>query len=104
MIGDFDDYDLDVKIQSLVRRGNAREGSEYSDPRDVKAKIELGVLADGSQESSVPHGRMFLATQQVPGPEDLITLPPPFRLHPKVDRINPIMENGEVHHVEVTFS
>ena len=104
MIGDFDDYDIPVKIQSLVRRGNASELSEYSDPRKVMAKIELGVFADGSQDSTVPSGRMFLATRQVPGPEDLISLPPPFRLHPKVDRINPVIENGQVHHVVVTFS
>ena len=104
MIGDFDDYDVSVKIQSLVRRGDNRELSEYSDPRVVKAKIELGVFADGSQESSVPTGRMFLATRDVPGPEDLISLPSPFRLHPKVDRISPVMENGQVHHVVVTFS
>ena len=104
MIGDFDDYDVKVKIQSLVRRGDSRNPSEYSVPRVVQAKIELGVFADGSQDSSVPHGRMFLATRQVPGPEDLISMPPPFRLHPKVDRIVPVLENGQVHHVVVTFA
>ena len=104
MIGDFDDYDVSVKIQSLVRRGNNNELSEYSNPRPVQAKIELGVFADGSQDSSVPSGRMFLATSIVPGPEDLISLPAPFRLHPKVDRIIPVMEDGAVHHVVVTFS
>jgi len=98
-------FDEEVQIQSKIRSGSVTQGPEYEEtPRKVRAKIEVGGALEGSFDSSLGSGRVFLLTNDPPKLGDLITLPYPYPRHPTINEVAPMKFNGKIHHVVVYFA
>ena len=102
-MSEYDGFDMQVVIRPLLRPATNDDGADYGDPRTVRARIETGIAAEGSGESDLPQGRIYLATAEPPGPQDVLTLPAPFKRHPTITSVDPVVRNGHVHHVVVSF-